>query len=41
MTLARDLKLLSNDYDILELTPVDVFPYTAHVESVCTLKYKL
>ena len=41
MTLARDLKLLSNDYDILELTPVDMFPYTAHVESVCTLKYKL
>lgn len=41
MTLARDLKLLSNDYDILELTPVDMFPYTAHVESVCALKYKL
>ena len=41
MTLVRDLKLLSNDYDILELTPVDMFPYTAHVESVCALKYKL
>lgn len=40
MTLARDLKLLSNDYDILELTPVDMFPYTAHVESVCALKLK-
>ncbi len=40
MTLARDLKLLSNDYDILELTPVDMFPYTAHVESVCVLKLK-
>lgn len=40
MTLARDLKLLSNDYDILELTPVDMFPYTAHMESVCALKLK-
>lgn len=40
MTLARDLKLLSNDYEILELTPVDMFPYTAHVESVCALKLK-
>ena len=40
MTLARDLKLLSNDYDILELTPVDMFPYTAHVESVCVLNLK-
>lgn len=40
MTLVRDLKLLSNDYDILELTPVDMFPYTAHVESVCALKLK-
>ena len=40
MTLARDLKLLSDDYTILELTPVDMFPYTAHVESVCALKLK-
>ena len=40
MTLARDLKLLRNDYDILELTSVDLFPYTAHVESVCALKLK-
>lgn len=40
MTLARDLKLLSSDYDILELTPVDMFPYTAHVESVCVLNLK-
>lgn len=40
MTLARDLKLLSNAYDILELTPVDMFPYTAHVESVILLQRK-
>lgn len=40
MTLARDLKLLSNDYDILELTPVDMFPYTAHVECVSVMHRK-
>ena len=40
MTLARDLKLLNKDYDILELTPVDMFPYTAHIESVCVLNLK-
>lgn len=40
MTLARDLKLLSNDYDILELTPVEMFPYTAHVECVSVLHRK-
>ena len=40
ITLARDLKLLSSNYDILELTPVDMFPYTAHVESVSVLHRK-
>lgn len=37
MTLARDLKILSDKYDIKEITPVDMFPYTAHVECVCVL----
>lgn len=40
MTLARDLKKLSDYYDILELTPVDMFPHTSHVECVCILKLK-
>lgn len=40
MTLARDLKKLSEYYDILELTPVDMFPHTSHVECVCVLKLK-
>lgn len=31
-TLARDLKLLSEKYEIGEVQPVDMFPYTTHVE---------
>lgn len=40
MTLARDLNILSENYDIKELTPVDMFPNTAHVESVTLLILK-
>ena len=40
ITLARDLKLLSEKYDCLEITPVDMFSRTYHVESVCVLKLK-
>lgn len=40
MTLARDLKILSKDYEIIELTPVDMFPMTSHVESVILLQRK-
>ena len=37
-TLARDLKYLcENGYDIKEVTPVDQFPMTVHVESVVLL----
>ena len=39
-TLARDLKLLSNDYEISSIDLVDMFPWTSHVESVCVLKLK-
>lgn len=39
-TLARDLKLLSVKYDIEEVTPVDMFPYTDHVECVVSLSLK-
>ena len=39
-TLARDLKLLSESYDIKEITPVDQFCYTHHVESVSVLKLR-
>lgn len=40
MTLARDLKLLSEYYDIKKITPVDMFPNTYHVESVVLLDKK-
>lgn len=38
MTLARDLNLLAELYEIKELTPVDMFPNTAHVECVVKLE---
>ncbi|MBR2714676.1 MAG: 23S rRNA (uracil(1939)-C(5))-methyltransferase RlmD, partial [Ruminococcus sp.] len=37
-TLGRDLKQFEElDYSVKEITPVDLFPRTAHVESVCLL----
>lgn len=39
-TLARDLKILSEKYDISEITPVDMFPFTSHVECVTVLYSK-
>lgn len=39
-TLARDLKLLENKYDVLSITPVDMFPHTSHVECVVVLGRK-
>lgn len=38
VTLARDLNILNEKYNVLELTPVDMFPYTCHVESVVLLE---
>lgn len=36
-TLARDLEMLHPAYDIREITPVDMFPHTYHIESVALL----
>lgn len=37
-TLARDVKLLREmGYEFVEATPVDMFPWTVHVETVCLL----
>ena len=37
-TLARDVKFLrENGYELKKVTPVDQFPNTVHVESVCLL----
>ena len=33
-TLARDLKMISREYKIEEVTPVDLFPNAAHIETV-------
>lgn len=40
VTLARDLNLLQEKYTIKEITPVDMFPRTYHVENVCLLERK-
>ena len=37
ITLARDLKLLSDLYDVDELIPYDMFPNTYHVETLVKL----
>lgn len=37
VTLARDIKLMTN-YEVLEVTPFDMFPNTYHVECVCIMK---
>ena len=39
-TLVDDLKILSTKYDIIETTPLDMFPQTGHIESVTLLKLK-
>ena len=36
-TLARDINYLKDNYDLIEVTPVDMFPNTYHVECVCLL----
>lgn len=40
ITLARDLKLLEDDYNIIEITPYDMFCNTYHVECVSVLHRK-
>ncbi|MBL7922844.1 MAG: 23S rRNA (uracil(1939)-C(5))-methyltransferase RlmD [Bacteroidia bacterium] len=39
-TQARDVQMLSEKYDLLRVQPVDMFPHTAHVESVALLVLK-
>lgn len=40
ITLSRDLKELTNRYQIEKIYPIDMFPNTYHVESVCLLTLK-
>ena len=37
-TLARDLKILSEKYDIQTVTPYDMFPQTSNVETLVVLR---
>ena len=41
-TLARDIKVLEeNGYELKEVTPVDLFSKTSHVETICVLSKKM
>lgn len=40
ITLKRDLDILTTKYNVVEVTPVDMFPNTYHVECVCLLNKK-
>ena len=39
-TLVRDLAKFENMYDVQEIQPVDMFPWTSHVECVAVLNLK-
>ena len=39
-TLARDLEILKEKYDVLEIQPVDMFPHTFHIETIALLHLK-
>ena len=40
VTLSRDLKLLEEKFELKEITPIDMFPGTSHVECVALLTLK-
>ena len=39
-TMVRDLKMMEEKYDVKEIQPVDMFPYTSHVECIALLELK-
>jgi 23S rRNA (uracil1939-C5)-methyltransferase len=39
-TMARDLGMIKENYRVLEIQPVDMFPHTYHIESVARLERK-
>lgn len=40
-TMIRDLKMLEEKYEVKEIQPVDMFPFTSHVECVSVLQLKI
>jgi 23S rRNA (uracil1939-C5)-methyltransferase len=39
-TLARDLGLMKEAYDVLQVQPVDMFPHTFHIEAIARMRRK-
>jgi 23S rRNA (uracil1939-C5)-methyltransferase len=39
-TMVRDLKMMEEMYEVVEVQPVDMFPFTSHTESISVLKLK-
>lgn len=39
-TMVRDLKMFEEKYDVKEVQPVDMFPFTSHVECVAVMGRK-
>ncbi|MCD6184663.1 MAG: class I SAM-dependent RNA methyltransferase, partial [Deltaproteobacteria bacterium] len=39
-TMARDLAIIKDSYEIEEVQPVDMFPHTYHIESVAKIRRK-
>jgi len=39
-TMVRDLKMMESEYEIVEVQPVDMFPFTSHVECCSILKLR-
>ncbi|MCJ7618514.1 MAG: tRNA (uracil-5-)-methyltransferase, partial [Desulfobacterales bacterium] len=37
-TMARDLGMMKDNYKVLEVQPIDMFPHTYHIESVARLE---
>ncbi|MBQ6334772.1 MAG: 23S rRNA (uracil(1939)-C(5))-methyltransferase RlmD [Erysipelotrichaceae bacterium] len=40
VTLKRDLQFLNRYYDVKMIQPVDMFPFTDHIETVCSLYHR-
>lgn len=39
-TMVRDLKMMEEKYEIKEVQPVDMFPFTSHVECCAVMELK-